>query len=146
MKIASLVLSVLAFVAAVLALSKTPGPLLSMGSGMDAYDFSSPEAAWRSGKAIQDARDVRAMVELGSLVGEEARRTSKLEDVVPFEDRYVLFLSMEVDGKPKFTTQGMKKLPGTDVWVQDYIAEYKVRGKDKNLAERMSAWEKRSKK
>lgn len=145
MKHASLILPIVAVCLAGVALWKTPGPLLSTSSGLDAYDFSTPEAAFRSSIEAQANKDLHAMIEFGRLTQEEFSRTAKVEDSALFENRVVLFLSLEEDGKPVYKTQGMKRLHGKDIWVRDYISEYKVREDNPKLADRMQKWDKRGK-
>ncbi|MDJ0521748.1 MAG: hypothetical protein QNJ90_06700 [Planctomycetota bacterium] len=141
----SLVVAILALAVAGWALSKAPGPLLSAGSGMDAYDFSTPEAAWRSGLEIEKAADMQAMMEFSLTARKEQTATAKLEEAVPFGKHYILFISHKEDGKMKYVTRGMKKVHGMDIWAPDYIGSYRVARKDKDLAKRMEAWEKKSK-
>lgn len=142
----ALILSIFATVLAAAALLRGGAdPILGQGDGVDAYDFSTPEAAWRSAMEIDEREDLRAMIELGRLVRREQRETSKLEDSAEFEERHILFVMHEEDGKPKYRTIGMKKLLGTDMWVQDYVSHYDVRKKDKALADRMEAWQEKGK-
>ncbi len=145
MRAAPLVLSIVAVLMAGLALAKSPGSLLSTGSGMDAYDFSSPEAAWRSRMEIETDENVQAMIQLGNVLGRERRESAELIDTAPFGDRVILFIRHEEDGKPKHITQGMKLVQGTDVWGPDYISRYDIGGKDKKLGDRMKAWEAKNK-
>jgi hypothetical protein len=146
MKFVPLGLSIVAVVLAGLALWKTPGPLPSLGSAISAYDFSTPEAAWRSGLEMQANEDLRAIVAFGRLLQEERNRTTKIEDSALDGDRVVLFLSLEEDGEPIYKTQGMKRLKDQDIWVPDYISSYSLRSGNAELATRMEEWEKRTKK
>ena len=143
MKQLPLVLSIIALGLASFALYKSPGPLLTGGTGMGAYDFSTPESAYRSTLEMQAEQDISAMIEVGKLVQEERHRTIKVEDSAQHEDRVVLFISFEEDGKRVYKTQGMKRLRGKDIWIQDYVSRYDVKSKNSTLAERMEEWEER---
>ena len=145
MKQLALVLSIVALGLASLALYKAPGPLLSTGSGMAAYDLSTPESAFKASQEMQANQDINAMIEVGKLVNAERFRTMKVEDSAVHEDRVVLFISFEKDGKRTYKTQGMKQLHGEDIWIQDYVSRYDVRSENKKLADRMEEWEKRGK-
>ncbi|MCP5070817.1 MAG: hypothetical protein GY946_29990 [bacterium] len=144
MKHAPLALSIVALVLAGVALWKTPGPLLASGTGLDAYDFSTPEAAFRSGLEMQANKDIGAMLSFGRLLQQERYRTAKVADSALHGDQVILFVSFEEDGKAVYKTQGTKRLQGTDIWVKDYISHYDVKKDDPKLAERMEEWRDRT--
>ena len=145
MKQLSLVLSIVALGLASFALYKAPGPLLSRGTGMAAYDLSTPESAFRASQEMQAKQDINAMIEVGKLVNAERHRTMQVEDSAIHEDRVVLFISFEEDGKRVYKTQGMKQLHDGDIWIQDYVSRYDLRSKNAKLAKRMEEWEQRGK-
>lgn len=116
------------------------------GKGLEAYDMSTPQAAWKAQTEIQVAGDMQAMMELSLVQTEERRRTARIEEVVEIDDsRVVLFIAREEDGKPKFSTQGMKLVPEQDIWLPDFISSYGLKKENEALAKKMRAWEGRTK-
>ncbi len=137
----ALLLSIVALATAGLALLREPPLGDGLGRGMEAYDFSTARAAYRSLLDAQHAQDVRTMIELGGVVQRERRTTAKVEDEAAFKERRILFVSYRENGEPKHDVVGMKKLHGVDIWVQDYISRYDVKEEDEALAKRMEEWE-----
>ncbi|MGE0192459.1 MAG: hypothetical protein AB7T63_10505 [Planctomycetota bacterium] len=142
MRALPLIVSVTALVVAILAYNRSPSAMTSLpGKGLDAYDLSEPRAAWKAQFAMQEAVDFRAMSELGLLASKERRETAEVIDTAPYGEEVILFLRHKESGKTKQTTRGMKKLPGHDVWMEDYVSSYEVRAFDEDLSQRMKDWE-----
>lgn len=146
MKHVPLLLSLAALGLAIVALVRVQNGACLPGRGLDAYDLSSPQASWQAQMEIQARGDIRAMMELGRAQSEEVRRTSRLEEVVAIDDaQAVLFIAREEAGKRKFTTQGMRRAPGQELWLPDFISAYGLGKEHEDLAKKMRAWEGRGK-
>lgn len=146
MKHMPLLLSLAALGLAIVALVRVQNGACLPGRGLDAYDMSTPKAAWKAQTEIQAVGDMQAMMEMSLVQTEERRRTASIEEVVEIDDsRVVLFIAREEDGKPKFSTQGMKRVPEQDIWLPDFISSYGLKKENEALSKKMRAWEGRTK-
>jgi hypothetical protein len=140
----SIVLSLLAILAALGSLCwhfLTPDPL---GKGMKAYDFSSAKATYTSEMKAQLHSDFRAMLEYrekldGPRVREQLN-SLKVEEVA-WKEYAILFISYKEKDEEKKRLVMYKKDDKSNLWQRSYVSSFDVRKENAELADRMDKWE-----
>lgn len=114
-------------------------------SPLGKYDFSTPEAGFRSIATIEAEADWDAKIALQRAVVSPQRRKSlatlKIRKTVEFGGCVLLFISAEEEAATSYDVVAMEKHAETGMWVQDYVSAYDVEKTDSKLAARMREWE-----
>ena len=139
-----LILSIIALVfscaAFILVFTKNP-----LGKGLDSYDFSTPEAALKSGHLIKMNNDLQAQIDLQRLMNgaqnEEALRTLEVNRVADFQDKKIVFFSYLKGGEKQKEYQTFEKDLESKLWKSSYVGRGTVRESNEQLANDMDAWD-----
>ena len=114
------------------------------GSGLDAYDLSTPEAAYRS--SLQMARDgnIQALIEIEQLKHGTTTR-EKLKSLTvhrssSYQGKKVLFISYTENGIDKHDTAAVEKDADTGLWTPTYVSTYGMT--DPALKKAIEDWKK----
>ena len=117
-----------------------------LGSGISKYNFSTPRNALESYLKIQINHDMRAEIELSSLVRgkdlKEELETLEIRKEVEFQGRKILFVAFKQKGVNKYEVTGFEKDAETGFWKQTGASAYSVEDANKELADQMRRWEK----
>ncbi len=108
------------------------------------YDFSTPEAAFKSQLRMMMNADLQAQSEyqakfLKKFLKEKAD-TLEVRETADFEKKKVLFIAFKKDGKEVKTVQWFEKDEDSGLWKQAFETSVKVRETNKKLADKIDAW------
>ncbi|HVS38438.1 MAG TPA: MJ0042-type zinc finger domain-containing protein [Gemmataceae bacterium] len=116
-----------------------------LGGGMKRYRFSTPKDSLISQLQIEQNKDIRAMMELTALGNDpkvkEKLRTLEVRKEADWKGDKILFIVYEDKGVKKYETTAFERDVDSGVWFPKYVSRFDVENSDKDLAERMRAWE-----
>ena len=116
-----------------------------LGSGISKYNFSTPRNALESYLKIQINHDMRAEIELSSLVrGKDLKEELSTLDVrkeVEFRGKKMLFVAFKEKGVNKYDILSFEKDADTGFWIRTGVGAYEVEKDNKELANQMRRWE-----
>ncbi len=114
------------------------------GSSVKKYDFSTPKAALTSQLQMEQNKDLRASLEMSTLVEgpkiEEKLKTLDVRKEAEWSGKMVLFVAYEEKGVKKYDTIGFEKDAKTGFWMRRYVSAYDVRKDNPRLADTMESW------
>jgi hypothetical protein len=121
--------------------NEAPNPL---GKGLKAYNFSTPEAAYRSLLQIERNRDILARWELDDARdGPELREktdTVQIRKQEEWKGTTLLFIEYKKKGVKQYVIEGFEKDNRSNLWLRKYVSSYTVRKESPDLANRMDKW------
>lgn len=92
----------------------------SLGQGINAYDFSTPQAALSSSYQMQMNGDIRALMEYDRLLHqrewEEELKTLELHDFAEYQGKMILFYTQNENGIKKHRYRWMEKDAMSGLW------------------------------
>lgn len=117
-----------------------------LGSGLEAYDFSSPQAALTSALELEQSDDIRAGIELARLRNnsraDEKLKTTKVHKESTYEGKKLLFISYEENGLSQYDVAAFEKHADTGYWLPSHVSTYSMN--DNQLKSAIQEWEARS--
>ncbi len=117
-----------------------------LGSGVNAYDFTTPEAALASHLRMESHPDIRAEIELAQLrhgkTAEEKRRTIKVHKESSHGGKKLLFVSFEENGISTYDIEAFEKDADTGWWFPAHFSTYDI--DDSSLEAAVKEWQAKS--
>ncbi|HJZ57655.1 MAG TPA: hypothetical protein VKE74_21995, partial [Gemmataceae bacterium] len=115
-----------------------------LGSGLAAYDFSTPAKALESEAKMEAKLDIRARLELErKLRGNRAQEkldTLKVHREEDYQGKKILFISYKEKGEMRYRTEAFEKSDDDGLWVPKDISPGEVGRDNPALADQMRRW------
>ena len=108
------------------------------------YDFSTPEAAFKSQLRMMMNADLQAQSEHRARTEKkklkEQADTLEVRKSADFEKKKVLFIAFKKEGKEVKTVQWFEKDEDSGLWKQVFESTFRVRETNKKLADEIDSW------
>jgi hypothetical protein len=111
--------------------------------GLKKYDLSSPESSLRAFWTMEKDADLRALIETQALRSPAKQKLAslKVEKLVPFNNKAILLISYNEEGKDRYSYESFAQDKDTGFWLPSFVSTMEIDRADGKLADEIRTWQ-----